>query len=106
MFESKIRKLQKNFQRQVINAAMVLSARAEESLGQPGPPSQPGEYPRRQTGNLMNSVNVEYDSDGMGAKVTITAEYARFLAARDRKMMDDIARENRDAVMQALRGSR
>jgi hypothetical protein len=89
----KISDLDRTIANRLKMAAELLASQTKSAFTRKsGTPSEPGEFPAKQTGKLANSVNAVQDGDGW--KVTTDVEYAKYLKASGRKMISDAYREN------------
>jgi len=81
----------------------MIASDMANAFGQMGPPpSQAGEYPKRVTGELVESITVVRSE--MRASIGPTAEHAKYLAASGRKMAKAVYEENREDYERVLRG--
>lgn len=90
--------------RRVRIAAARLQSAAVERMGKSGPPSNPGEYPARQSGRLVESIVVRESTDGLSANVGPEADHAKYLKASGRRMMRDVLGETRRELLSILKG--
>lgn len=92
---------------QLAKAARRLASEAESRLtSKTGEPSEPGEYPAKQTGELANSIRVDESREGdtFEARVSLTADHAKYLAG-SRKLIGSAAEEIRPELERIMAGN-
>lgn len=100
---SLLRSVDRILKRRVTAAASLLEDEAERAFTKKVKVrSKPGEYPAKQTGALVKSVEVNDEDNGMAKTIGPTVHYADDLKEMDRKMMDSVLAENRAAVERIL----
>lgn len=101
-----IRGVERTMARRVRHAANLLENEATKAFSRKqGTPSKPGEYPAKQTGKLVGSVEITEEDGGLTADIGPRAEYADDLADMGRKMMGSVFAENRTSVERIMSGS-
>jgi len=86
--------------RRVGQAAEYLAGEMTNALSKTGEPSVPGEYPKKQTGELAASVRVR--RKGLEALIGPTADHAKWLAKSGRKMAPELLADKKNAVARIL----
>ena len=95
-----IAKIRGEMERRIGVASRTLAADIANKFGETGEPSKPGEYPKRQTGELVESITVIRGE--LQADIGPTADHAGPLAASGRKTAIDVYQENREAYQRLL----
>jgi len=98
-----IDRIEAEMERRIGVMSRTLAADMANAFGKQGPPaSVAGEYPKRDTGELIESITIIRRE--LSASVGPTAEHAKHLAESGRKMAKDVFEENRDEYERILRG--
>ncbi|MAT51486.1 MAG: hypothetical protein CMK32_09920 [Porticoccaceae bacterium] len=100
-----IRRLKRDIGRNMDATGDWMVREMAKKMSIPAPPaSQPGEYPRKRTGRLVDSI--KKTRRGMTMRVGPRVRYAKDLAAMRRKLAPEFLLENRRAIFQRIIGGR
>lgn len=98
-------RVEAEMERRIGIVSRTLAADMANAFGESGPPaSTPGQYPKKDSGELIDSITIVRRD--MGASVGPTAEHAKYLAASGRKMAKDVFEENRQDYERMLRNGK
>ena len=102
--ESLARLVERKARRNVVVASRHLQVAAKKQFGKKAypPASTPGEYPALRTGDLTESVTVEFENGGLASSVGPTMYYEKYLRGSGRKMMGDVYEEEMPVVARLL----
>jgi len=95
-----LRRLNHLMVRRIGLAAEFIKDELHAELSDTGEPSRPGEYPKRQTGELVNSIRIK--RRGLEALIGPTAEHAKYLAKSGRKLAPEFLAERKKQVARII----
>ena len=105
-----IKDIQRDMARRVTKATIHASNASKKAFSDPPPPSQPGDYPHRDDGELRRSVAWELDTsnpDNPVGRCGTNKVYAKYLETGTkhmgaRKMFDEVLEDEQDIIRRIL----